>query len=403
MQKNLELMKRKEAFYTLDLQDTKIAYAHKSNKELKEAARLFRLMNSPGLVGLGSSIGLSAIKLNLPFAESIIKKTIFRQFVGGVNLQDCQKTIDHLYKNKSMTILDYGAESKSEEADLDYVRDETINAIRFAGLNKSVPAVSTKITGLVRNEILEKLNVDALLDTAEQAELDKLAQRLNAICEEAYNQNVSIFIDAEESWIQEAMDMLVDEMMSLYNKDKITVWNTFQLYRRDKLDFLKKSHEKAQSKGYLLGAKLVRGAYMDKEAERAKELDYPNPIHDSKEDSDADFDAAVKYCVDHYLTIASCCASHNANSNLFQAKLIEQNGIDKKHPNLNFCQLYGMSDNITFNLAKAGFNVAKYLPYGPVKEVIPYLIRRAKENSSVTGDMSRELAFVVNEMSRRGM
>lgn len=388
---------------SLDFQNTEIAFAHKSDKELKEASRLFRLMNSPNLVGIGSSLGLTALKLNIPFTEKVIKRTIFQQFVGGVNLKKCQKTIDHLNSNNTQTILDYGAEAKSDESELDFVRDETIRAIQLAASNKSVPAVSTKITGLVRNEILEKLNVDSALEDSEQVELEKLVQRLNAICEEAYNLDVSILIDAEESWTQIAMDLLVDEMMALYNKKKVTVWNTFQLYRKDKLEFLQESHEKAQANGYMLGAKLVRGAYMDKEANRAEENGYPNPIHDTKEDTDKDFNSALKFCMDNYLTISSCCASHNAKSNLYQAKLIEDMKADKRHPHLNFCQLYGMSDNITFNLAKAGFNVAKYLPYGPVKEVVPYLIRRAKENSSVTGDMSRELAFVMEEINRRGI
>lgn len=387
----------------LNFSDTRIAYAHKSDKELKETHRLFILMNSPSLVKFGSSLGLTAVKLNLPFAKAAVKKTIFSQFVAGESLLDSQKVISHLFDNNTQTILDYGAEGKSTEEELDAVRDETIKAIKLAASNNSVPAVSTKLTGLVRNEILEKLNRDEALNPQEQIEYDKLVIRIDAISKEAYDLGVSVLVDAEESWMQIAMDRLIDEMMESYNKDRVTIWNTFQLYRKDKLDFLKESHEKAMSRGYMLGAKLVRGAYMDKEANRAEEMGYENPIHTSKENTDKDYNLALDFCVENHKTIASVCASHNMKSNLYQAQLIEQNSIEKKHPHLNFCQLYGMSDNITFNLANAGYNVAKYLVYGPVKEVLPYLVRRAKENSSVTGDMSRELKLVHDEMKRRGL
>jgi len=387
----------------LDFQDTKIAYAHKNDSELKDMYRLFKLMNNAALVKFGSSLGLTAVKYNLPFAKAMVRKTIFSQFVSGETLLDSQHAISHLFNNNTSTILDYGAESKSTEQDLDHVRDETIRAINLAASNDSVPAVSTKITGLAKNELLEKLNVTEELTPAEQHDYDKTIARLDAICKEAYNLKVSVLVDAEESWMQIAMDRLVDQMMETYNKEKVIVYNTFQLYRKDKLAFLKESHERAIDKGYMLGAKLVRGAYMDKEAARALEQGYENPIQNSKADTDRDYNDAVKYCVENHENIASICASHNLESNLYQAKLIEEKGIDKRNPHLNFCQLYGMSDNITFNLAAAGYNVAKYMVYGPVTEVLPYLVRRAKENSSVTGDMSRELALIVSEMKRRGL
>jgi len=387
----------------LDFQDTKIAYAHKNDSELKDMYRLFKLMNNAGLVKFGSNLGLVAVKYNFPFAKAMVRKTIFSQFVSGETLAGSQKAITHLADNNTATILDYGAESKSTEADLDNVRDETIRAINLAASNDSVPAVSTKITGLAKNELLEKLNETEELTADEQIDYNNTVALLDAICKASHDLNVSVLVDAEESWMQIAMDRLVDQMMETYNKEKVIVWNTFQLYRKDKLAFLKESHEKALSKGYLLGAKLVRGAYMDKEATRAAELGYENPIQNSKADTDRDYNAALKYCVQNHKTIASICASHNLESNLYQAQLIDEMGIEKKNPHLNFCQLYGMSDNITFNLASAGYNVAKYMVYGPVKEVLPYLVRRAKENSSVTGDMSRELALIVSEMKRRGL
>lgn len=387
----------------INFTDTKVAYAHKSDKELKETYRLFKLMNNPALVKFGSSFGLTAVKLRLPFAKTAVKKTIFSQFVAGESLPDSQQVISHLYKNNTLTILDYGAEGKSTDEELEHVKEETIRAIKFAASNSSVPAVSTKITGLAKNELLEKLNRDDKLSPSEENDYNNLVRRLDAISKQAYDLGVSVLVDAEESWMQIAMDRLVDQMMETYNKDRVTIWNTFQLYRKDKLDFLKESHDKAMSNGYLLGAKLVRGAYMDKEATRAAEMGYENPIQTSKENTDKDYNEGLKFCVENYKTIASVCASHNMKSNLYQAQLIEEKGIDKKNPHLNFCQLFGMSDNITFNLAKAGYNAAKYLVYGPVTEVLPYLVRRAKENSSVTGDMSRELKLVHDEMKRRSL
>ncbi len=387
----------------LDFQNTENAFAHKNDEQLAKSRRLFQLMNNRSLVALSSSLGLKAVKFNLPFSKYAIKKTIFEQFVAGETLLDSQKTIDELYQNNTLTILDYGAESKTTETDLDNVKEETLRAIQLAASNNSVPAISTKLTGLAQNELLEKLNNGDKLNEAETTNMWKFYKRLDDICQKAHDLGVSIFVDAEESWMQIAIDNLVDEMMEKYNKDRVVVWNTYQLYRKDKLQFLKDSHEKAKAGNYMIGAKLVRGAYMDKEVRWAEEHGLESPIQTSKENSDWDYDAAIKYCVDHYEEIASCCASHNAKSNLYQAELIETLGIDKKHPHLNFCQLYGMSDIITFNLAAAGYNVAKYLVYGPVKEVLPYLIRRAKENSSVTGDMSRELSLVVKEMKRRGL
>jgi proline dehydrogenase len=264
-----------------------------------------------------------------------------------------------------------------------------------------VPIISIKITGLVDNEILEKLNRGAKLTPGEEREYEQLKERFETLCEKAYELGVGVFIDAEESWIQKPIDKLALEMMLQYNIDKCIVFNTYQLYRHDKLQQLKDDHSWALSEGIILGAKLVRGAYMEKERERAEEKEYPSPIQATKEATDEDFDKAIKYCIDNYETISSCCASHNLKSNLYQAKLIHEKGLDKSHVHLNFSQLYGMSDYITFNLAEAGYNVAKYVPYGPVKEVIPYLLRRARENTSITGEMSRELSLIDKEIKRR--
>ncbi len=385
----------------LDFENTEIAFSYKSDKELKRLKWLFTMMNNSGLVKLGSMFTPLALKLNLPFVRPALKATIFKQFVGGENLLDTQKTIDLLFRYGTLTILDYGAESKTSEDELDAVMSETIMAIELAASNSSVPVVSTKLTGLAPNDLLTKMQTDAELTGGEQRQKDKLYSRIDSICKRAHDLKVGVMIDAEESWLQISIDNLVDEMMALYNKSSVIVSNTFQLYRHDKLQFLKKSHSKAKSNGYMLGAKLVRGAYMDKERAYALENNIDSVINIDKDATDLAYNNALKYCVENYETIGSVCASHNVKSNLFQAELIEKNNIDKSHPHLNFCQLLGMSDNITFNLAQGGYNVAKYLPYGPLKEVVPYLIRRAKENTSITGDMSRELKLIETELKRR--
>lgn len=388
---------------TIDFTDTEIAFSTKSDKELKKMSKLFTLMNKNALVNVGSKLGLFAFKLRLPFVDYIVKNTIFEQFCGGENLMDCQKAIDTLYQHNSLTILDYGAEGKSNEEELNKVMEETLRAVEFAASNVSVPVVSTKITGLVDNDILIKIQNEDELTSGERRDYEMLVERVDAICKRASEHSVGIFVDAEESWLQEPIDKLVMDMMAKYNHGKVIVYNTYQLYRHDKLAQLKAEHLKARNSGFLFGAKLVRGAYMEKERARANEMGYPSPIQPDKQSTDRDFDAGIEYCVRNYIDIASCCASHNEISNKKQAALIDELGFDKEHPHFNFCQLYGMSDYITFNIAKAGYNVAKYVPYGPIRDVVPYLIRRAQENSSVTGEMSRELSFIKSELKRRGL
>lgn len=387
----------------IDFKDTKIAFSAKSDSELKKMGRLFSLMNKSALVNVGSKLGLIAIKLRLPFVDYIVKNTIFQQFCGGENLMDCQKAIDTLYKYDSLTILDFGAEGKSDEDELNSVMEETMRAIEFAASNVSVPVISTKITGLVDNDILVKLQNKEELDSGEQRAYNALLERIDNICSKAAELKVGVFVDAEESWLQEPIDDLVMDMMSKYNIERVNVYNTYQLYRHDKLADLKAHHKMATDGGFLFGAKLVRGAYMEKERIRAEEQGYKSPIQPDKASTDRDFDLGIEYCVKNYNNIASCCASHNVESNRKQALLIDELGLDRAHPHFNFCQLYGMSDYITFNIARAGYNVAKYVPYGPISDVVPYLIRRAQENSSVTGEMSRELSLIKSEIKRRGI
>ncbi|GLR19393.1 proline dehydrogenase family protein [Portibacter lacus] len=387
----------------LDFSNTEIAFSDKSNRELKKMKWLFKLMNKEKLVKITSSLGLFAVKYSLPFAKTIVKSTIFNQFCGGEGLLDSQSNIDRLHKSHILTILDYGAEGKSGEEELEKVAQEFLKGLEFAASNESVPVVVVKLTAIGENKILSKRSEKAEFNDAEKRTYHQLKDRLHRICKKAKSLGVGIFIDAEESWMQDAIDELADEMMEMYNKERVVVYNTFQLYRHDRLEFLYKSHQKAQQGNYLIGAKLVRGAYMDKERKRAIEMGYPSPIQPNKEATDRDYNLALKYCLDHYETISSCAATHNAKSCFLQAEHIEQKKMPNDHPHLNFCQLYGMSDNITYNLAASGYNASKYLVYGKVKEVLPYLIRRAEENSSVTGDIGRELKYIEEEVKRRGL
>lgn len=390
-------------YQKIDFTDTKTAFAGKSDGELKNAQWLFRMMSKPTLVNVGSKLGLFALKLGLPFTEPIIQKTIFRQFVGGRTLLESQPTIDDLYRQDVLTILDYGAEAKTTEEEYNKTMNETIRAIEFAATNESAPVVSTKVTGMARFELLEEVSKSEPFSKETRREYKSVLKRLDSICHIACERGVGVYFDAEETWIQDGIDHLVNVMMRRYNKKKAVVFNTFQMYRHDRLQFLLDSFDQANRHGYILGAKLVRGAYMEKERARAEEMGYPSPIHPNKAATDDAYNQAVRFCVENYEKIASCNASHNAESAELQARLIAEKKLPKNHAHLNFCQLYGMSDHLTFNLADAGYNVAKYVPYGSVKEVVPYLIRRAQENTSVTGDMGRELSLINQEIKRRGI
>lgn len=389
--------------FQLDFKDTEVAFSSKSDQELKSMSRLFGIMNKGWLVKLGAPIGLAAFKYNLPFTESIVLNTIFPQFCGGRTLLECEPSIQELANFNIFTVLDYGAEGKETEKDFNLTMNETTRAIDFAYTNDYISVISTKLSGLTKNKLLEKLSKNATLTTKEEHEYESLMKRIDVICNRAEEKNVCIFIDAEESWLQPAIDQIVDKMMSRYNTKSAIIYNTFQMYRHDRLDFLKRSHQKASKGNYILGAKLVRGAYMDKERQRALEKGVPSPINKDKATTDKNYNSALEYCVANYEEIASSNSSHNEYSNMLQAELIQKKGIPKNHPHLHFCQLYGMSDNITFNLAKAGYHVAKYMPYGPVRDVIPYLIRRTQENAAVTGDMSREYKLIQEEVKRRGI
>jgi len=387
----------------VDFNNTEIAFAHKSNTELNRTGWLFRMMNKQWLVNVGGTAGLWLNSTGIGLFNPFIRATIFKQFCGGTSLDNSVEAIDHLKQRNTYTVLDYGAEAKTKEVDFDLTLQENLRAIQFASNHKAVTVISSKVTALASFDLLEKFQRKEAFLSEEQKAFDRIVGRLDTLCSSAQANGVAIFFDAEETWIQDTIDHLVKLMMEKYNRERVVAYQTYQLYRKDKLQNLKSDYEEAKSKGYILGAKTVRGAYMEKERKRATTLGYPSPIQDNKEATDRDYDAAISFLVDHYQDIASCNASHNARSNQLQAELMEERGIPHDHPHLTFCQLLGMSDIITFNLAQAGFNVAKYVVYGPVKEVVPYLIRRARENSSVTGEMSRELGLIMTEIKRRGL
>ncbi len=386
--------------FKINFQDTATAFADKTDGELKRKYALFRLMNSPILTSIGTTLTQLFLKIHLP-VKGIIKQTVFRQFCGGETIEECQPTIEKLGASRIGTILDYSVEGKSLETIFESTKNEIIRTVTRAKEDEYVPFAVFKVTGVARIELLEKINDGKELLKGEAAEWDRTRARVNEICEYAHSINQPVFIDAEESWIQEAIDNLATEMMEKYNVDEPIIYNTIQLYRHDRLEFLKESHRKAKENNYLLAVKLVRGAYMEKERERAEEMNYPSPIHADKAATDRDFDAAVDYCLSNIEEIAFVAGTHNEESVCRLAEKLHQKGIKHNHPHVFFSQLYGMSDNLSYVLAKHEYNVSKYVPYGAVQEVVPYLIRRAQENTSVAGQVSRELDLIKKELDRR--
>lgn len=390
----------------ISFDNTENAFAYKTEKELKSAKFLFSTMGYNWLVQLGTRLTPFIMKTGLP-VHGIIRKTIFKQFVGGETLEETAKIGELLGNYNVQVILDYGVEGKQGEESFDQATEEFIKVINYASTQKNIPFISIKVTGLARFGLLQTLDEAPRLRSGihdhevESNEWDRVRERMYIICEIAAEKNIGVLIDAEESWIQDPVDRLTMEMMEIFNKEKVIVFNTIQLYRHDRLHFLKLSHQIARQQGFLLGVKLVRGAYMEKERERAANLEYDSPIQHDKAGTDSDYNAAVAYCIEHISEIFVIIASHNEESNLLAARLLDEKGLPHNHAHIHFSQLYGMSDNITFNLSKEGFNVSKYLPFGPIRDVIPYLMRRAQENSSVSGQTGRELALIKKELKRR--
>jgi proline dehydrogenase len=382
----------------ISFDNTENAFRAKSDKDLSQSFRLFKLIGNPTMVKLGATFAPLGIKLGF---SGLIRNTIFKQFVGGENIEDCNRTIEGLGKYNIGTILDYSVEGKESEADFEHCCTETISTIDRARNDRHIPFCVFKVTGLARFALLEKQSAGETLTADETAEWERVKSRVQKICKAAFDAGKPLFIDAEESWIQPAIDDLADENMQRYNKAQAIVYNTFQLYRKDRLEFLKKSFEKAQAHEYHIGAKLVRGAYMEKERKRAEEKGYPSPIQDTKENADRDYDRALEFCVEHMNRFGLCAGTHNEKSSMLLVDLMKKHNLAPADKRVYFSQLLGMSDHISYNLAMAGYNVAKYVPYGPVKDVLPYLIRRAQENTSVKGQTGRELSLIIKEKERR--
>ncbi|MGB0915125.1 MAG: proline dehydrogenase family protein [Crocinitomicaceae bacterium] len=385
----------------ISFENTEVAFKGKSTKDLKRAYWLFKIVANPKAVAFGKWATNFAIKTHLPI-KGMIKATIFKQFCGGESIIESLKTSNQLAEYGVMTILDYSIEGKTEEEDFDRTVQEIIDTISQGKKNENIPFAVFKVTGICLFETLEKVNGGIEnLDDNTQAKYNKLVERVDQICKAAYEADVPVFIDAEETWIQDSIDRLAKQMSLKYNKKRAIVFNTVQLYRHDRLAFLKSEIVHAKAEGYFLGVKLVRGAYMEKERERAEKMGYPSPIQPNKEASDRDYDLAVETVLENLDNTAACVGTHNEESSAKLAQLMVEKGIDKNDKRLYFAQLLGMSDHISYNLAHHDYNVAKYVPYGPIKEVLPYLLRRADENTSVAGQTTRELSLIIKERNRR--
>ena len=381
-------------------EDTATAFALKTDSELERAYFLFRMIANEPLVKIGAVATNFAIKAHLP-VERLIRATVFDHFCGGVNERDCLPIIDKMYKKGVSSVLDYSVEGKETEDQFDAALEKILHILDFVKEKEAIPFAVFKPTGFGRFSLYKKVNSGKVLNEEERREWDRVRERYDTVCQKAHHLDVSLLIDAEESWIQDAADRLVEGMMRKYNTEKAIVFNTLQLYRWDRFEYVKRMIQLARTENFKLGFKLVRGAYMEKENDRAERKEYPTPICASKKETDDNFDAVLKYSMDHLEILSIFAGTHNEVSSYNLMELMEQYGIPPKDNRIWFGQLYGMSDNISFNLAAKGYNVAKYLPFGPVRDVMPYLIRRAEENTSVAGQTSRELALLKKERDRR--
>ncbi|SKB66027.1 proline dehydrogenase family protein [Maribacter arcticus] len=381
-------------------ENTATAFALKSDSELERAYFLFKMISNEPLVKMGSVITNFAIKVHLP-VEGLIRATVFDHFCGGVNERDCLPVVDKMWEKGVCSVLDYSVEGKEEEDPFDTATEIILTILDFVKEKEAIPYAVFKPTGFGRFALYQKVSEKKELTKEEQAEWQRVINRFDKVCKKAHDLEVSLLIDGEESWMQDAADDLAEDMMRKYNKKKRIVFNTLQTYRWDRLPYLKSLHERAEKEGFKIGMKVVRGAYMEKENDRAKEKGYTSPICKTKAETDENFNATIEYMIENLDTISIFSGTHNEDSCYRLMQLLADNGIDKNNEHVWFGQLYGMSDHISFNLAANGYNVAKYLPFGPVRDVMPYLIRRADENTSVAGQTSRELKLLKKERKRR--
>ncbi len=380
--------------------NTEKAFSLKSNAELSRAHFLFQMIGKPVLVKIGTSLTNFALQFHLP-VEGIIRKTVFDHFCGGVSEQDCLQVVAKMYTKGVSSVLDYSVEGKEEEAQFDACLKMTLKTIDFAKENKAIPFAVFKPTGVGRIDLYEQVGLKAILNANEKEEWNRVVARFEKICQYAYDNDVQLLVDGEETWMQDAADEVVERMMEKFNNKKAIIFNTLQLYRWDRMPYLKALHKRAKEKGFHIGMKLVRGAYMEKEAKRAEEKGYKNPICETKQATDDNFNEGLNYMLNNISEMAIFAGTHNEESSYLLINMMQEKGISNNDSRIWFGQLYGMSDNISYNLADNGYNVAKYLPFGPVRDVMPYLIRRAQENTSVAGQTGRELALIISERNRR--
>lgn len=384
----------------LSFDNLEIAFASKSDKELRNDYWLFWFLGKSWVVAMAPLASMAVTRFKLPI-KRLIRATLFKHFCGGEFIEDCEQTIAKLHKFNVGSILDYSVEGKGDEESFNKTCDEILATIKRAKGNPAIPFCVFKPTGIASSSLLEKVSLNAHLSSDELKQYQRVYERFKKICSVAAHYDVRIFIDAEESWIQNAVDSLAENMMQHYNREKAIVYNTVQLYRHDRLAFMKTAVKKAEEMNYFLGLKLVRGAYMEKERARAEKMNYPSPIQPDKPSCDHDFDEALRFCLEHIDRIRICAGTHNEKSSLLLAQLMGEKNIDRNDERIWFSQLLGMSDHISFNLAHAGYNVCKYVPYGPVAAVLPYLTRRVQENTSIAGQMGRELSMLIAERRRR--
>jgi len=384
----------------LNFENTEIAFKNKSDKDLERAYWLFKMVASNTLIKIGTPITNFSLNIGLPI-QGIIRNTIYKQFCGGETIQGCSSAISELGKGNVTTILDYSVEGEDSEESFDACCQEVLASVAYAKTNKLISFCVFKPTGVGRFDLLAKIDAKQTLTEEEKAEFTRVLKRCDAICKACYEAGIPVLVDAEHSWIQDTIDDIARELMERYNKEKPIVYNTYQLYRHDKLASLKVDFAYAEKQGFYLGAKIVRGAYMEIERERAVEKGYPSPIQATKNASDVDYNEAILFCLDHIDRIGLMAGTHNDQSSMLLATEMDKRGIAHNHQHVFFAQLLGMSDNLSFNLGAASYNVAKYMPYGPVKAVMPYLFRRAQENSSAAGQTGRELSLIIKEKQRR--
>lgn len=381
--------------------DTKLAFADKTDAQLKKAYWMFKAIEQPALTNIGVSVLNFTVHNDFPFVKGIVKKTLFEQFCGGETREESMNVVKQMFRRGVGSIFDYSIEGKEEEETFDAVCSEIKDIVRFSVGNPAIPFVVFKPTAFGRIDIYEEVGKGKELTSSQKAEWERIVKRFDEVCSLCYEHDKKVMVDAEETWMQGAADHLCEEMMEKYNKEKPIVWNTIQMYRTGRLEYMNAHLERAREKNYFIGYKIVRGAYMEKERKRATELNYPDPIQPNKQATDDNYNAGIDFVMSHLDKVSAFFGTHNEKSSELIMDKMKNNGLSHDNPHIYFGQLYGMSDNITYYLADQHYNVAKYLPYGPVKDVVPYLTRRAQENTSVAGQTGRELGLIQKELKRR--